>query len=143
MVERCAPLPHVGGLLSGPTDCYSSDKTEFKEKKLGSARLLLIMANNYLKITTQELGTLFTEGNENSVCATSVFLTHLVLNLEHLERHTPSKNINMESPLTQTTLIKKSPITMFSHMLTRPLNPLTRNTKYHPAIGGRLGRREN
>lgn len=46
----------------------------------------------YCDVTAEELGDSLTGGNENYlfICITPVLLTHLVLNLEHLERHTPS-----------------------------------------------------
>lgn len=80
------------------------------------------------------------------ICITSVFLTHLVLNLEYLERHTPSKNINMELKKKKKglrlTILLKSPITMFSHMLTRPLNPPNRNTKVLPSHCEKVGKKK-
>lgn len=76
------------------------------------------------------------------ICITSVFLTHLVLNLEYLERHTPSKNINMELKKKKLlTILLKSPITMFSHRLTRPLNPPNRNTKVIPRHCKKVGKK--
>lgn len=98
------------------------------------------------EITAQELGVSFTEGNENYLCVwTSVFLTHLVLNLEHLERHTPRKSVNMELKRKKTinkirlTILLRSPITMFSHMLTRPLTPPNSNTKVLPSHCEKVG----
>jgi hypothetical protein len=76
----------------------SFDTTGFKENKLGSTQVLIWQEGAVkLLLRNLELCSLKEMRTCPFICVTSVFLTHLVLNLEHLERHTPSKNINMET----------------------------------------------